>query len=399
MLIGLVGKSNSGKSTMFAALTLIDVEISNRIFTTIEPNKGITYVRTKCPCGGGKPDGHFSVMHPCNPQNSKCIEGVRFVPVKLVDIAGLVPGAYLGRGLGNQFLSDIMEADALIHVIDISGSTDESGNPVAPGARDPKEDIKFLEEEIDYWVLGILKRNLTTLSKRIETTKEKFADVVHKQLTGLGIRLPEVESAIAATGITPSSDDFDLLKFIRMLREKAKPIILAANKIDLTTSESNFSRISDLGYDLFPCSAEFELALRRAAEKGIIEYNPGGSDFRLTKELDVAHKKALESVQRFLRSRGSTGVQKIIDHVVFDVLDMIVVYPVENEHKLTDSKGNVLPHAFLMKRGSTALDLAFKVHEDIGKKFAAAIDARTGRHLSASYELKNGDVISIKAGR
>src|SRR3989338_8803216 len=175
MLIGLIGKSNCGKSTMFAALTMIDVEISNRIFTTIEPNKGVTYVRSKCPCGGGK----------CNAQNSRCVNGVRFVPVKLVDIAGLVPGAHEGKGLGNKFLSDIMEANALIHVIDAAGATDENGNPVAPGTRDPKEDIKFLEEEIDYWILDILKRNLRTLSRKMEATKEKFSDLIYKQLSGL----------------------------------------------------------------------------------------------------------------------------------------------------------------------------------------------------------------------
>ncbi len=389
MLIGLVGKSNCGKSTMFAALTMIDVEISNRIFTTIEPNKGVTYVRSKCPCGGGK----------CNAQNSRCVDGVRFVPVKLVDIAGLVPGAHEGKGLGNKFLSDIMEANALIHVVDISGSTDESGNPIAAGTRDPKDDIAFLEEEIDYWILGILKRNLTTLSRRMEATKEKFPEVVHKQVAGLGIKLSEVERAMNETEITPQSDDYDLLKFVRAVREKSKPIILAANKADIESARENIARLSDLGYQLFPCSAEYELALRRAAEKGIIEYNPGDKDFRLLKNIDAPHQKALEHIRGFLSQNGGTGVQKIIDHIVFEVLRMIVVYPVENEHKLTDGKGNVLPHAFLMRRGSTALDLAFKVHEDIGKKFVAAIDARSGKQLSASYELKDGDVISIRSGR
>src|SRR3989338_7509876 len=271
MLIGLVGKSNTGKSTFFAAATLVDVEISNRIFTTIEPNKGVTYVRTPCPCGGNK----------CHPQNSKCIDGEELVSQPLVDIAGLVPGAHEGKGLGNKFLSDIMEANALIHVVDISGSTDESGNPIAAGSRDPKEDIRFLEEEIDYWILGILKRNLTTLSRRMEATKEKFSEVLHKQVAGLGIKLSEVEHALNETEINPQSDDYDLLRFIKILREKSKPIILEANKADVESSRENIDRLSDLGYQLFSCSAEYELALRRAAEKGIIEYNPGDQDFKL----------------------------------------------------------------------------------------------------------------------
>ena len=398
MLLAVIGKSNVGKTTFFSAATLVDAEISNRIFTTIEPNKGVTYVRVNCPCGGGKAEGRPSVMQPCSPRNSKCVNGVRYVPVKMVDIAGLVPNAHLGKGLGNQFLSDIMEADALIHVVDISGSTDESGKPVAAGTRDPKDDIKFLEEEIDYWILGILKRNLGTLSKRMETTKENFSELVYKQLSGLGIKLVGVESAINKFEIDQHSDDYDMLKFIQILREESKPIILAANKIDMPGSEKNLERLSDLGYKLIPCSAESELALRKADEKGVIKYNPGDKKFEIIKQLSQIQMKALEKIQSLLDIYGSTGVQKIIDTIVFDILKMIVVYPVENEHKLCDKKDNVLPDAFLMKKGSTALDLAFKVHEDIGKKFIAAVDAKTGRNVSSSYELKNGDVISIKAG-
>ncbi len=390
MLIALTGKPNCGKTTFFSAATLVDAEISNRIFTTIKPNKGVTYVRTKCPCGGGK----------CNPRNSKCINGTRYVPIKMIDIAGLVPGAHEGKGLGNQFLSDIMEANALIHVIDAAGATDENGNPISPGGRDPKEDIKFLEEEIDYWILGILKRNVHTLSKRMEATRESFSSLVNKQLSGLGIRLSGIEHALTLTEINPGSDDYDLLKFIKILREKSKPILLAANKIDINASDENVGRLTGLGYKLFPCSAEAELALRKAEEKGIIQYNPGDSDFKILKQIDDTHLKALEYIKTHVIDKyGSTGVQKIIDTAVFDTLQMIIVFPVENEHKLSDKKGNVMPDALLMKKGSTALDLAYAVHEDIGKKFVAAVDARSGKQLSSTYQLKNGDVISIRAGR
>lgn len=390
MLLGVVGKSNVGKSTFFSAATLVDAEISNRIFTTIEPNKGVSYVRVPCPCR--------MLGVECNPRNSKCVSGVRFVPVKLVDIAGLVPGAHEGKGLGNQFLSDIMEANALIHVVDMAGATDESGNPVPPGTRDPKEDIKFLEEEIDYWILGIIRKNLATLSKRMEATKEKFSEVIYKQLSGLGIKMSEVEDALNRTGVTPHSDDYDFLKFIAALRSRAKPIVLAANKMDITESEKNFHRIKDLGFSLHPCSAEYELVLRRANEHGIVEYNPGDKDFRVIRA-SPKQEEVLEKVRKFMKVHSGTGVQKIIDTAVFDTLEMIVVYPVENEHKFSDKKGNVLPDALLMKKGATAHDLAYAVHEDIGKNFIAAMDARSKRNVSANYELKNGDVISIKAGR
>jgi ribosome-binding ATPase YchF (GTP1/OBG family) len=392
MMIGVVGKSNVGKTTFFSAATLVDAEISNRIFTTIEPNKGVTYVRARCPCQ--------DLKIKCSPQNSKCISGIRYVPIKMTDVAGLVPGAHLGKGLGNQFLSDIMEANALIHVVDISGGTDESGNSIKPGTRDPKEDIKFLEEEIDYWMLGIIKRNLHTLLRKMESTKEKFPEMLQKQLAGLGIKLPDVEDAAVKTELKPDSDDFTYLEFIKILRGKSKPIVIAANKIDLPTSEGNYTRLKDIGYDLMPCSAESELALRKAADHGLISYMPGDDNFSPLSELDDKKKAALDFIlSNIMQKYGSTGVQKIIDRIVFEILGMIVVYPVENEHKFTDHKGNALPDALLMKKGSTALDLAFAVHEDIGKKFVAAVDARSGKHISSSYELKNGDVISIKAGR
>ncbi|MBI3190371.1 redox-regulated ATPase YchF [archaeon] len=393
MLIGVVGKSNTGKSTFFSAATLVDVEISNRIFTTIEPNKGVTYVRAECPCR--------KLNVKCSPKNSKCVDGVRYVPVKMVDVAGLVPGAHEGRGLGNQFLSDIMEASALIHVVDISGSTDESGNPVAPGSNDPKNDIKFLEEEIDFWILGILKRNLLTLIRKMEATKEKFSVILEKQLSGLGIKLPEIEDAINRTHLTTASSDDEFLEFIKILRSTSKPIIIAANKIDVPRSEKIFERVKDVTkLDIVPCSAASELALRKANEKSVIEYNPGDSDFTVLKELDDKQKTALDFIRsHVLIPYNSTGVQKIIDDIIFNILDMIVVYPVENEHKFTDHKNNALPDALLLKKGSTALDLAYKVHEDIGKNFIAAVDARTGMHISAKYVLKNGDIISIKAGK
>jgi ribosome-binding ATPase YchF (GTP1/OBG family) len=390
MLIGVVGKSNVGKSTFFSAATLVDAEISNRIFTTIEPNKGVSYVRVPCPCK--------SLGITCNPRNSKCVNGTRFVPVKLVDIAGLVPGAHEGKGLGNQFLSDIMEANALIHVVDMAGATDESGNPVPPGTRDPKEDIKFLEEEIDYWILGIVKRNLATLSKRMDATKEKFSEILYKQLSGLGIKMSEVEDAINRSSVGPHSDDYDLMKFIALLRSKSKPIVLAANKMDLPSADRNFERLTDLGYHSYPCCAEYELVLRKAAEHGIVNYNPGDHDFTIL-NANEKQKEVLEKVRKFVHSNKGTGVQNIIDTAVFDILGMIVVYPVENEHKFSDKKGNVLPDAFLIKKGATARDLAYLVHEDIGKNFIAAMDARSKRNVSANYELKNGDVISIKAGR
>jgi len=163
MHIGLLGKTNVGKSTFFSAATETPVQIGNFPFTTIKPNIGVAFVRTDCACK------HFEIAH----ENPFCIDGIRLVPVKIIDIAGLVPGAHEGKGLGNQFLDDARQAEALIHVVDISGSTDIQGQPVPVGNHDPLEDIKFVEYEFDQWFKNILEREWAKLTKEIEQKNDK----------------------------------------------------------------------------------------------------------------------------------------------------------------------------------------------------------------------------------
>lgn len=386
MEIAVAGKTNCGKTTFWSAATLVDAEISSRTFTTIKPNRGVSYVRSTCPCK--------ELKIKCNPNNSKCINGIRLVPVRLVDIAGLVPDAHLGKGLGNEFLSDIMEADALVHVVDISGSTDANGNLVTPGTHSPEEDIFFFEKELDCWLLGILKR---TIAKRV--SEKDFHLLIHKRLSGLKLKPETIDYVIAEVNLKPDSSDEKFLDFLKILRQKSKPILVAGNKIDIREAEEIYNSLKNK-YNIVPCSAESELALRRAAEKRLIKYIPGDSDFNVVAELDEKHRKALEFIRSRVLSRyNSTGVQEVINKAVFELLEMIVVYPVENEHRFSSKKGDILPDAFLMKRGSTAIDLAYKVHEDIGKKFISAIDARTKKSVSADYKLKHNDIISIKASR
>ena len=106
--------------------------------------------------------------------------------------------------------------------------------------------------------------------------------------------------------------------------------------------------------------------------------------------------KALETVNKqILEKWETTGVQLVLNFAFFSLLDMITVYPVEDENKYTNKKGNVLPDAYLLKNGSTAKDLAFKIHSEIGDKFLYAIDAKTKKRVSNDYVLKNNDIIKV----
>jgi len=389
MEVGIVGKPNVGKSTFFKALTLADVEIANFPFTTIKPNTGIGYVRSECACR------EFNVN--CNPKNSYCRSKNRFTPIKLIDVAGLVPGAHEGKGLGNQFMDDLRQADALIHIVDISGTTDSKGEPIKD--YDPEQDIIFLEEEINLWFADVIKRNWAKISNKIQYEKKDLIKELTTQLSGLQISEFQIKNALNETNLSEKTnwDSDDIKKFAFSLRRISKSIIIAANKIDL--DKGNYERLKSK-YNILPVCAEAELALRQAASAELIEYLPGDSDFKILKEMDQKKLKALEFIRSNILTRySSTGVQKCLNSVVFDVLGQIVVYPVENENKLTDSKNNVLPDSYLVTKGSTALDLAYKVHTDLGDKFIGAIDCKTKRKVGKDYKLNNKDVIKIISGR
>ncbi len=398
-LVGIVGKTNVGKSTFFAAATLIPVEISNRPFTTIEPNIGIGYVRKKCV--------HVELgLSRCDPKNSICINGWRFIPVKLMDVAGLIPGAHKGRGLGNKFMDNLRQADVLIHVIDAAGATDLEGNPVPPGTSDPIEEVKQIEYEVNEWFYRIISSDWDRFAKQVDTSGRDIVDALTQRLSGLSIRKWHVVETLRATGLegrklsTWSKDD--LRGFAYKLREISKPIIIAANKADLPQAEENIKKLRKTFPDkvIVPVSAEAELALRRAAKAGLIEYLPGDSDFKLIDEskLTSKQKKALEYIrEHVLMKWGSTGVQEVINKAFFDVLNMIVVYPVEDANKYTDHHGNVLPDAYLVKKGTTAKELAYMVHTDLGKSFLYAINAKTKQRVGEDYVLQDNDVIKIVA--
>ena len=382
--IGIAGKPNAGKSTFFKAATLADAEIASYPFTTIKPNIGVGYVRVRCVC------------QELGVKCRECIDGWRFIPVKLIDVAGLVPDAHKGRGLGNEFLDNLRQSEAVIHVVDASGSTDEEGNEIGLGERNPVEDVRFLYHEIDMWLFSILKRNWDKIIRRMKAEKRDPAKFLTEQLAGLGFEEWMVRDAIRGFEISALSDE-ELKNFASELRRRRMKMIIAANKADKAPKEM-LEELMKLEEIVVPTSAAYELILRTAAKNGYIKYLPGDPDFEIVRELNEKQVKALEKIREFLREFGSTGVQDAINRVVFDLLGYIVVYPVEDENKFTDSKGNVLPDAMLVRKGTTAKELAFKIHTDIGKHFIYAIDARTKMRVADDYELKNNDVIKIVSG-
>ncbi len=384
--IGLAGKPNSGKSTFFKAATLVDVDIANYPFTTIDANHGVSYVRVTCPCRD------LGIMEGCG----KCKEGLRFIPIELIDVAGLVPDAHLGKGLGNEFLDALRVAEAVIHVLDASGGTDAEGNPVGLGNHDPVSDVKFLEYEISMWLQGILKRNWEKLMRNYKAMGGKPDQVLIDQMAGAGVSDNHLRHALAEMKKDPGAwSEEDLKRFAGLLRAYSKPMILAANKMDIAPPDNVMRLLALKNEIVIPVSGAAEIALRLAEKAGLIKYSPGDPDFQIVGQLNKAQTAGLEKIRALLKQFGSTGVQQCINRAVFDLLDYIVLYPVEDENKFTDRKGVILPDAYLMKRGSTARDLAFRVHSDIGESFLFAIDAKTKMRLGEKYELKDGDVIKI----
>ncbi|MEM3370739.1 MAG: redox-regulated ATPase YchF [Candidatus Woesearchaeota archaeon] len=395
MLIGVVGKPNVGKSTFFKALTLADVYIANFPFATIKPNSGVAYVRVE------NVDKEFNVKS--TPRFGFNKGAFRFVPVQVMDVAGLVPGAHEGKGMGNQFLDDLRQADAFIHIVDAAGSTTISGEPVQPGSHDPCEDVEFLERELDMWYFQILNKGWERFAKIVTMEHADAIKAIAKQFTGLGADEDDFKEIIEKLKLNEIPiakwSVEDLKNLASSLRRKTKPMIIAANKADYPNAEENIRRIKEKfpEYLVVPCSAESELALKEADARGLIEYVPGDSDFRIIDESRISEKqkRALEFIrENVLKRFGNTGVQNALDDAVFKLLGYIAVFP-GGVHKLEDSEGRILPDCFLMPKNSTALDFAYKIHTDLGNNFITAIDVRSKKPVGKNYILKHRDVIEI----
>jgi ribosome-binding ATPase YchF (GTP1/OBG family) len=397
-LLGVIGKPNTGKSTFFSAATLAPAEIANYPFTTIKPNRGFGYVRTPCV--------HEEFKVKDNPKNSLCLDGVRLIPVEMIDVAGLVPGAWEGRGLGNQFLDELCRADALVHIVDASGRTDCEGRLCKPGEHDPLEDIRFLEHEITMWVASILKKDWLKIARTSEAESRDLHGMLEERLSGLSIKRSHIFDAIRKSGLNADKptlwSEEDFLQFVDMLRRISKPMLIVANKMDRPEAEANLEKLKKLDYIVIPCFAEAELALRRAAEKQLIDYKPGDCNFKILQpeKLSQSQIAALETIrEKVLIKNGSTGVQDAINMAYFKLLNMITVYPVEDVEHLADHNGRVLPDAYLVPYGTTARQFAYLIHTELGESFIYAVEARQKKRIGENTVLRGRDVISIVSAK
>jgi ribosome-binding ATPase YchF (GTP1/OBG family) len=394
LTVAIIGKTNVGKTTFFNAATLLNAEISTYPFTTREPNEGAAYVCDVCVCR------ELGVKD--NPQNSACIEGWRYAPIRLLDLPGLIKDAWKGRGLGTRFLSVIGQADALIHIVDASGSVDAEGRLTKPGSGNPVQDVLDIEMEVERWMAEILLRNRQLISRQASTSS--LEEAVATALSGIKAEPSQVGRALQIAELTDRPlerwDIDEAISFSAALLPLIKPILIVANKMDLPMAEENLEMLTSFFSDrlVAACSAEAELILRRAEKMGLLHYTPGQEKFVLREEARLTPEqwRALDYVEKRVMARWlRTGIQQALNTVVFKLLRMNMVYPVADENRYSDNHGNVLPDVHLMPDGSTPLDLARNVHSRLAENYVLAIDAKTGLRLPKEYRLRHRDVIKI----
>ena len=393
--IGLIGKTNTGKTTFFNSATLSSEEISSYPFTTKKPVSGTAHAVTLCV------HPEFKIQD--NPNNSRCVEGWRYIPIELIDLPGLIKDAWKGKGLGNQFLSIAAQSDALLHVVDASGGIDSTGKITEVGTGDPISDFADIEEELIMWYHKILEGNRDKVSKLIRTGSD-ILDALTDLYRGIGVNKIHVKETLLATKLEEKDfDDHDMIdskKFASHLRKISKPTLIVANKIDVEGADKNFARLQERYNDsiIIPASGDSEFSLRRAEQKGLIKYSPGSEQFDIIKsdELNEKQINALNFIEKGIMGEYMrTGVQFALNVAVFKLLKMNSIYPVADEKNLSDKKGRILPDLILLKDGATIKDLAKEIHTDLTKGLLYGKDLRYNLRLPVDYQLRDRNVVSL----
>lgn len=385
--IGVIGKPNVGKSTLFSALTESSVDIANYPFTTIKPNVGIALVKTKCP--------ESEIEKKCNPREGKCVNGTRYVPVEVIDVPGLIPGASEGKGMGNEFLDNIRDSDAIIHVFDVSGRTDIDGNPLEAEISDPVVQIDLIENEMIRWMASRIYRDWDKFARKADSQKEKVEKQLIKKLVSFGVNERDILLILSKEAFPErlaAWKEDDAYRFSQAVFKYIKPIIHLGNKVDASSKEL-MEKVKERYPEAYFISAEYELAIQKAYKSGLISSTE--SSFEILGKCTERQRTVLQKISDIYSERSVSRVEDVIENVVKKTLDYIIVFPVYDENHWVDKDGNVLPDAILMRKGSTAIDLAFKVHTDLGEGFIRAIDGRTKRIIGREHELSSNDVIRI----
>ena len=328
----------------------------------------------------------------------------------------MVPGAHEGKGLGNKFLDDLRHADALIHVVDVSGTTDAEGK--ATRGYDPSQDIVWLRSEIVQWIQGNLMQKWGSIKRRHVAVKATAVETLQGQFSGYGSTASVVARTLDRLGLKEPLENWSdetIAKVVSVFTDEKFPTVIALNKIDHADADKNISKIAKIQdpNSIVLCSAISEVFLRKLATQGFIRYTEG-SEFVDTredliadgdptggglKEMDEKLKTRIENLKDMVLYRfGSTGVNQVLSKAA-ELLGLVPVFPVKDVSNFSSGTSRtdaVFRDCVLVKKNSTVAEVARKV---MGDAPLAYVEGAGGTRVSEDDVVAVGknDVCAPKA--